>query len=178
MKLNEREIRLGLITLVAVLVGLTYWIGEPRYHAWQAQQEETGALLQRQEASQHLINQTDELNERFEALRERLPTHPVNADITALLLRNLQTVADEHDFLLVRREPEAERQLGDLFEMGITATWEGELPALVRFLYALLSQGANVDVRQLTVAPVQGSPQRLRGTVTIDYAYNRASTDS
>ncbi len=175
MKLNKRESRLAIIALIAVLIGLTYWIGEPRYEAWKQMNEEVDFLLHRQAAAQRLLDQTDDLNERLARLREQLPQHPRDADVTSQLLRNLQQFADEHGLLLLRREPEPERQIGDLYELAITATWEGELSSLVHFLYALQAQGAIVDVRQLTITPVQGTPNRLRGTLTVDYAYSRSA---
>ena len=175
MKLNQRESRLAVVALVAVLVGLTYWVGEPRYEEWKQNNEEVELLIRRQAAAQRLLDQTPELNDRLAFLREQLPQHPPEADVTSQLLRNLQTFADEHGFLLLRREPEPERPIGDLYELAITCTWEGELQSLVHFLYALQSQGAIVDVRQLTITPVQGAPNRLRGTLTVDYAYSRTA---
>lgn len=173
MKLNPREVRLGVIALVAILFGLTYMIGEPRYEAWKQSSDEVEMLVRRQAAAQRLLDQSDDLHRRLSSLREALPQHAREVDVTSQLLRNLQQYADEHDFLLLRREPEAERQIGDLYELAITCTWEGELRSLVHFLYALQSQGAIVDVRQLTITPVQGAPNRLRGTLTVDYAYSR-----
>jgi hypothetical protein len=63
-----------------------------------------------------------------------------------------------------------------LFETAITCDWEGDLPALVNFLYAQQSQGAVSDVRQLSVQPVGGRDVpagHLKGNFTIDYAYRR-----
>ena len=173
MKLNPRETRLALITLIVVLVGLTYWIGEPRYREWQQQNEEVELLERRRDAAQRLLDQTADLEGRLAELREALPQYVEGTDVTSQILRNLQQIADEHNFLLLRREPEPERRIGDLYELAITCTWEGELRALVHFLYALQAQGAIVDVRQLTVTPVQGDGSRLRGTLTVDYAYSR-----
>ncbi len=175
MKLNKRESRLAVITLIAVLIGVTWLMGEPRYEEWQANQEESELLARRQAAAQRLLDQTDALDERLATLREELPQHPRDADVTSQLLRNLQQFADQHGLLLLRREPEPEREVGDLYELAITCTWEGELSALVHFLYALQAQGAIVDVRQLTITPSQGDPSRLRGTFTVDYAYSRST---
>jgi Tfp pilus assembly protein PilO len=174
-KLSNRERRLAIITLTALLFGLTFWVGQPRYEEWKRNNEEVELLVRRQAAAQRLVEQTGELNQRLDVLREQLPQHPREADVTSQLLRNLQQFADQHGFLLLRREPEPERRIGDLYELAITCTWEGELPSLVHFLYALQTQGAIVDVRQLTITPVQGTPNRLRGTLIVDYAYSRAT---
>lgn len=175
MNLNPRETRLALITLLAVLGGLSFWLVEPRYEAWRRDQDEAALLLRRQVTAQRLLDQSEELESRLAALREELPQHPQGTDVTAQILRNLQQFADQHNFTLLRREPEPERQIGDLYELAITCTWEGDLTALVRFLYALQAQGAIVDVRQLTVSPVQGAPGQLRGALTVDYAYSRTT---
>lgn len=177
MKLSPRESVLALATLVAVLIGLTFWQGGPRYDEWKKSSQEMEFLLRRQAAAQRLINQREELNERLDRLRERLPQYPVDTDVTSQMLRSLEGAAVQHDLLLLRREPEPERQISDLFELSITCTWEGELSALVHFLYALQTQDAIVDVRQLTITPVQGAPNRLRGNFTADYAYSRKGAD-
>jgi len=177
MNMTPREARLAMITLVALLIGVTYWIGQPRLESWQRSRAEVDTLLMRKQMAMRLLDQGAELDERLGALRERLPRHPMGTDVTAHLLRNLQQIADQHGLMLLRREPEPERQIGDLYELAISCTWEGELPALVRFLYALQAQGAMVDVRQLTVTPVQGQAERLRGNVTVDYAYSRGTAE-
>ncbi len=173
MKMNPREVRLGVIALIAILAGLTYWLGEPRFRAWQEGQRELELLQRRRDLAQRMLDQTDDLESRLAQLREALPTYPRGTDVTAQILRSLQSTADEHNLVLIRREPEPERRIGDLYELAITTSWEGNLDALVRFLYALYAQGATVDVRQLTVSPVQGSPDRLRGNLTVGYAYSR-----
>lgn len=173
MKLSAREQRLAVIALVAVFGGLGYVLGEARYDIWQESRQERVVLQRRYTAAGQLLERGGDLDQRLAQLRETLPSYPQGTDVTAQLLRRLQQIADEHDFLLLRREPEPEREIGDLYELAITCTWEGTLSALVHFLYALQAQGATVDVRQLTVAPVQGDPERLRGTVTVDFAYSR-----
>ncbi len=175
MTLTRRETRLALMTLAIVLVGLTFWVGEPKYEEWKRLSTEAEALHQRRVIAERLMSQKPELDSRLEVLRETLPAHPAELDVTSQILRNLQRTADEHGLTLLRREPDRERPIGDLYELAVTCTWEGELRALVHFLYALQSQGAIVDVRQLTIAPVQGAPNRLRGNLTVDYAYSRVA---
>ena len=94
----------------------------------------------------------------------------------AELLQALEKMVGQHNLALTRREAAPERQAGDLFETAITCYWEGDLAALVNFLYAQQSQGAVSDVRQLSVQPAGGKDvpaDRLKGTFTIDYAYRR-----
>ncbi len=177
MTLNPRERKLAIGALAALLVGAAYWIGEPRLTEWRETSRIEEALHGRKMIAEHLLNQREELDERMSALREILPRHSMETDVTAQLLRGLQQTADEHDLQLLRREPEPERQIGELYELSITCTWEGGLDSLVHFLYALQTQGAIVDIKHLTIAPVQGSPAQLRGNFTVDYAYSRGVED-
>ena len=92
------------------------------------------------------------------------------------LLLGLEQMVQQQGLTLTRREADAERQAGDLFETSITCYWEGDLEALVNFLHAQQARGAVSDVRQLSVQPA-GGPNvpagRLKGTFTMDYAYRR-----
>ncbi len=178
MKLNPRERMLTIGALVVVLAAVSYWVGESRYAEWRETARMEEALRQRRVIAERLLDQRDDLDRRMEALREGLPRHSMEADVTSQLLRSLQRTADDHGLQLLRREPEEERRIGELYELAITCTWEGTLDALVHFLYALHTQGANVDVRHLTIAPHPGQPAQLRGSFTVDYAYSRVARDS
>lgn len=178
MRLNPRERVLALGVLIVILAAATWWIGEPRYVEWRETARTEEALRQRKLIAERLLNQREELHERMDALRRDLPRYPREADVTSQLLRNLQRAADDHGLQLLRREPEEERRIGELYELAITCTWEGTLTALVHFLYTLQTQGAIVDIRHLTIAPVPGSPAQLRGSFTVDYAYSRVGADT
>ena len=71
----------------------------------------------------------------------------------AELLMTLEKVAGQHGLVLTRRTADAEKEAGDLFETAITCDWEGELAALVHFLYAQQTENAVSDVRHLSVQP-------------------------
>jgi hypothetical protein len=175
MRLNAREIRLAAITLVVVLGWLSVVLVKPRLTQWREAQDQRNELVQERALLQRLIQQEGGLNQRLEALRGNMPVYPVNVDVTAQLLRRLQEKADQSNVLLLRREPEPERPVRDLFELTITCSYEADLSGLVRFLYALQTPGDMIDVRQLNITPVQGKAERLRGTVTVDFAYSRSA---
>lgn len=175
MKFSTRELVLGWVTGVTVLLGVTYWLGQPKAQEWKNAIKARDGLAMRKKEAEHLIGGREDINRRFDAMREQLPKHPAGKDVTAELLITLERTAQQHGLSLLRREPEQERSVGDLYEVAINCTWEGELEALTRFLYALQVQGAILDIRQLSATPGPGGPGRLKGNFTVDCAYSRES---
>ena len=51
------------------------------------------------------------------------------------------------EFRITRNQPYAEKPTGDLFEMGINCTWQGDLPSIIGFLTELQQKGVQYDVR-------------------------------
>lgn len=176
MKIASRELNLLVMTLAVVWLAGTYLVLEPSIVEWAEFREQREDLLARQEAAQQLIDSRPAVESRLAEFRRGLPVFPEGRKTEAELLLGLERMAGQHNLVLTRREADAEREAGDLFETAITCYWEGDLPALVNFLFAQRSQGAVSDVRQLSVQPASGRgepPGRLRGTFTIDYAYRR-----
>ncbi len=176
MKLAARELNLLGLTLAAVVLGLTYLWLEPKLAEWTEFRTAREDLAARREAAERLLASREEVEARLAEFRGGLPVYAAGKKAEAELLLGLEQMAGQHRLTLTRRNAGAERQAGDLFETAITCDWEGDLPALVNFLYAQQSQGAVSDVRQLAVQPVGGRDVpvgHLKGNFTMDYAYRR-----
>jgi hypothetical protein len=175
-KIAARELNLLGLTLAVVVLALTYLVLEPKVREWAEFRERRADLLARQELAQRRLDSRPEVEARLEEFRRGLPVFAAGKKAEAELLQALEKTAGQHELRLTRREADAERQAGDLYETAITCYWEGDLAALVNFLYAQQAQGAVSDVRQLSVQPVAGRDVpagHLKGTFTIDYAYRR-----
>ena len=174
MKISNREVVLGWSTMVVVLLAGTYWLVGPRIAEWKEINQKMGNLARSMQVTEHLIEQQPTWNMRLTELRKDLPQHPRSKEVTSELLKNLEQTARQHGLSLLRREPEEEESMGDnLYEVAIHCTWEGNLDALVHFLYAIQMQGVILDIRQLTVTPLQGENEKLKGSFTVDCAYSR-----
>ncbi|MFH0879500.1 MAG: GspMb/PilO family protein [Lentisphaerota bacterium] len=173
MKISDRELGLAWMTAVVVLLGTTYWLGEPKLKEWEEFSSARQLLTERRVEAERWLNEKDGVEQRLNVLRKTLPKYPPEQDVMEELLRTIERLASEHSLTLIRRETDKERSVGDLYEVAITCTWEGELDALVHFLYALQVQGAILDIRQLGISPAQGGSGRLKGNFTVDCAYSR-----
>ncbi|MBU0676510.1 MAG: type II secretion system protein M [Verrucomicrobia bacterium] len=171
MKLSVRELFLLWLTVAALLVGGSYWYLEPKVKEMKQEQGDRANLENQIQGFRRLLDQEEEWNKRLNDILKTLPSYPMEQDVTSQLLKTLQQTADKHGLILLRREPDKEKQVGDLFEVAITCTWDGELKALVHFLYDLQTRGAIVDIRELAATPSQAG--RLKGSFKVDCAYSR-----
>ena len=173
MKLSRREYALALATLVAVLAAITLTVGTAQWKILMDARKQREALVASRLAYELRIERKPQLQRRVDELWGAIPVYPADLDVSADLLRQIESLASQNQLTLTRREPEKERNVGNLTEVSIHASWEGGLDPLTRFLYAVQNQGAMFDIRQLTINPPKGSNAVLSGTFTVDCAYTR-----
>jgi Tfp pilus assembly protein PilO len=164
------------ITGIILLFGLTYIIAVPRIKGWRAQRTEQKGLDQQVAMRERLVSQTAQWENRLRELRKALPAHPPSKDVTADILIEIENMARQHGVILLSRDVEKEIQHDTLFELSVNCKWEGNLKALVAFLFEIQQKGAMLDVSQLTVAP--NEKRVLRGTFTINSSYTRQPSGS
>lgn len=173
MKLSARELILATVTAGVVLIGGAWYFGAPALDSWTEARANARKAIDEQKLAQRLIDQRPEWEQRYATLRARIPQYGPTDPVTADMLRTVKRIADEHGVMISRIEPDKEKVIGDLSEVAIDCSWESELEPLVRFLYAVQTHPAILDVRQLTVSPAQGGGGRLRGNFTIFFAFSR-----
>lgn len=178
MKLSRRELILAFSAGLVVVVGLSYLLGEPALARWKTAAEQRVKLGDQRKVYQRLIAQRAEWEGRYVEQRGGIPMHATNEQVSAVILKKVEQLASENGLTLARVQPDKEKTLGELSELAIDCAWEGTLEPLVRFLYAVQKQGAILDVRQLTVSPGQGAPDRLKGSFTLFFAFRRMTPGS
>lgn len=174
MKLSPRELILAVVTGAVVLVGGAWYVGAPAVEAWAAARADQRRAIDERKLAARLVEQRPEWEARYAELRSRIPQYGPNDPVTADMLRTVKRLADEHGVSITRIEPDKEKVTGDLSEVAIDCAWDSELEPLVRFLYAVQSHPAILDIRQLSVAPAQGAAGRLRGSFTVFFAFSRS----
>ena len=173
MKTSQRETLLGLITLAIILFGVTYWLGGSRIVEQRRIKEDKIRLLHQIELHKRILAEKDVWFSQLEELQSQLPVYDDKTAITAELLKLIKRTADEYGLDLVRTQPYREQQVGTLYELGVSCSWEGKLEALTRFLFELQKQGIRFDVLQLNAQPDAQRDRILKGSMTIDCAYRK-----
>lgn len=178
MKFSSRELVLSWVTCVVVLIGISYWLGKPKLETWRELARNQEAVNRRLEISQRLLDQRGQWDQRLNDLRIKLSKYPFDKDVTADYLKILERVANESKLSLLKRKPKTEKHHGDLYELAIDCTWEGDLDALAHFLYALEQENVTMDVEQLTVTLKAGGKGKLKGNFTLMCVYTRIPEES
>ncbi len=175
MKLTAREMSLGLATLAVLLVAGTWLWAESRLENLSELRRRRESQEEIVERSQRLLEREDDWRARLAAIHERLPRYGADERVSAALMQMMEGKASESDLSLLRATPERERKVGELYEISINYRWEGDLEALIQFLYRMQTESLNLDFRQLSISPSsdRGQGLRLQGSFIVDIAYTR-----
>lgn len=173
MKMSSREIILAWLTCLAIIGGVTFWFIEPRLRTLRDMSRRITIAERKIERDQNLLNTRQEWNQRLTELRKTLTKYPQDKDLTAEYLKLIERLAKENNLTLVQRRPDKEKTQGGLYELSINCTWEGNLEAIVRFLYTLEQQDVSMTIEELTISTISGKNDQLRGSFSLICAYTR-----
>ncbi|MGD9874541.1 MAG: hypothetical protein AB7T27_09765 [Kiritimatiellia bacterium] len=174
MKISIRELMLAWLTMVVVVLALSWYAGMKKWDALQKAREQSSDIRTVMEHDQKLLDGRDELMRKMQELRSQLPSHPEKLDVTSELLRNLEQTANKSGLVLKTRSAGAETVSSNkLCEISIKCDWEGSLETLVPFLFDIQEQGVRYDIRELRVVPSKGEKEKLNGNFILDCAYSR-----
>lgn len=172
MKVSQRELTLGVITLVSLMVGVTWYVMDDKLAEHKAKGAEITRLEGQIRIDERRVKMQDEWMAELEELQRGLRLFDIKKKIVSPdLMDTINNIADKHGLNIIRNHPRPEVPTDDLFEMAITCPWEGELEALVGFLAELQQQGARYDIRMLDISPVGKNTGRLKGSMVLHCAY-------
>ena len=170
-KLARREMWLAIVGGLGMAFFVTFWIVQDSLSDWKTASLAEKKVADKLRLTKKVLGKGPEVATLLEVLQRRLPRYGPDRDVTAEQMRTLDRIAQEQSFGLGQREPQAEGTNGVVREIVIHTAWNSNLDALTHFLYALQTQDVIFDVRRLTVLPVQGSADSLKGSLVINSAY-------
>lgn len=177
MKISKREMIIGIATLFTVLFGLTYGLGGSKIEEQRNLAEDKARLLRQIKLHQRILKEQEKWAGRLEELQAQLPAYDQRVSVNGEILKSIKRIADRHKLDLTKSRTNPEQAVGNLFELSVVCDWEGELDALVHFLFEVNEQGLRFDVRELTVRPDAKRAGILGGDIIIDCAYRRTGDD-
>lgn len=174
MKISQREMFLGILTLTAVQIGITWYLVDSRLEEWKARAGTIDKNEQQVRHYQTAIKMQENWADELEELQTGLRIFPDDKrSVASDLMKTIKEISSKHGLDITRSQPYAEQPTGSLFELGINCTWQGGLDAVVGFLAELQQQGVSYDVRQLNITPVGKNTGDLKGNMVIHCAYTR-----
>jgi len=179
MKITQREMILGVVTLACVLFGTTLYVADKKMEKFKAKKTQIEKLRQQISLHQHAIKMQDNWMGELDVLQQDLRVFDDDQrSVSPELMKTIKGIYDKHALEIKRSQPYSEKPTGNLFELGINCTWEGTLDALVGFLADLQQQGVRYDVRSLNIQPVGKNSGKLKGNMVINCAYTRQAVSA
>ncbi len=178
MKMSRREMMIGVATLFTLLFGVTYWLGGSKIAEHREMREQKDRLTRQIELDKRILQEKEGWTERLAELQEQLPVYDRKVYVTGEIQKQIKRIADKNKLDFTKSRSDAEKRAGSLYELSVACDWEGELDALVHFLYEINEKGLRFDVRELSVRPDAKRAGILRGDMTIACAYRRAGEES
>ncbi len=133
------------------------------------QTAEDNVILQKE-----LIAAKDIWAQRYEEKKPQMPTFEPDVQVDTYWLNIMDLAAERHGVKIRNRHSGEETKVSDVYEFPIEVKdWESELEPFVNFMYALQAEGAMLDIRTLTIAPVSNKPGLLKGSFVLYCAYMR-----
>jgi len=177
MKISNREIIIAMITLAVILFGFTYWMGGSRISEQRTIAEEKVRLRRQIKLHKRILEEKKNWVGRLNALQGELPEYGRKISVNVELPKKIKHMADRHHLDLLQTTPGGEKQIGSLYELSVNCKWQGNLDALIHFLYELHTQGIRFDVRKINVKPVAKQADMLKGSMVINCAYRRTEEE-
>ncbi len=123
-----------------------------------------------------LIASARDWADRYERVKDQMPVFEPGRQVDTYWLNIMDIAAEQHGVRIRNRSAKEETVLSDVYEFPIEVRdWEATLESFLRFMHALISEGAMLDIRELRVSPVPNRQGMLRGSFILYCAYMRGS---
>ncbi|HEY5653733.1 MAG TPA: type 4a pilus biogenesis protein PilO [Pontiella sp.] len=174
MKISKNEMILGVVVLAGGLGWVTLNLVEKQMTEWKSMATEMEKMEQQMRLDKRRINMQEEWIAELKELQKNLRAFDINQRTVAPeLMKTIKIISNKHGLEITRSQPRNEKPTGDLYELGINCTWQGELKSVINFLADLQRQGVNYDVRTLNIKPVEEKTGKLGGNMVIHCAYTK-----
>ena len=174
MSLTRRELMLAMVTLFAIAFGVLGMQARTRLDLMGEKSEQVAKLRRLRDAERELISMGAAWRARYDAVREQMPVFEQDRRVDIFWLTRMDTLAEKFGVNIIRRQVGSETLVGDVYEFPIECReWDGTLDAITRFLHALQSEGAMLDIRDILIRPHPSVAGRLRGTFSLYCAFMR-----
>jgi len=174
MKIKPSEAVLGLITLTVALFTVSYMAARPKIERIKEIEQDQANIRKLILRNRETIAEKQKWTREYAKLNKMMPTLPAGRKTDAHWLEIMDSMASKNGVKIFKRQAGEEKKMGDVYELPLECKeWEGTLDSMLHFLFDMQSEGAMLDIRQLSVKP-QGKDV-LRGRFMLYCAYMRES---
>ena len=177
MSLSRHEQNLAIATAFVVAFGLLAMKLRDGLDAWGDSLSRLEGLRRNRAEARELINMGPQWKAQYEKVRREMPVFEPGRQVDTYWMSEMDRLAAEHSVSITRRQVGRETLVGDVYEFTTECQWEAPLDAFAKFLHAMQSAGAMLDVRDLVVRTNDRRKGFLRGSFTLYCAYMRGEAE-
>ncbi len=181
MSMLKSEKILSAITLFVVAFGLLGTQIRSRLEVITKKTGKVDELSARIQTQRELIASARDWKDRYDKVKDQMPVFEKGKQVDTYWLNIMDIAAEKYGVKIRNRSAKEETIISDVYEFPIEVRdWEATLESFLKFMHAMQSEGAMLDIRDLKVSPVPNRQGILKGSFVLYCAYMRgnATTDS
>ena len=177
MSMTKREKVLAAATVLVVAFGLAGTQARSRVEAIREKSATAAALADRIRMQRELIGAAADWAARYDGVKDQMPVFERGKQVDTYWLNIMDLAAEQYGVKIRNRSAKQETVMSDVCEFPIEVReWEATLEAFVKFVHAVQSEGAMLDMREMRVAPLPNRPGIFKGSFVLYCAYMRGDT--
>ncbi len=177
MSMSRHDQNLLVATVLVIAFGLLAMRLRPGLDAWRDSLSRLDGLRRNRAESRELIDMGPQWRAKYDEVREEMPVFEPGRQVDTYWMSEMDRLAREFNVSITRRKVGNETPTGDVFEFSTECEWEAPLDAFAKFLHAMQSAGAMLDVRELVIRTQERKKGYLRGSFVLHCAYMRGETE-
>ena len=163
------------VTAGVLLFGAVGAVARARVEKIAEKRRAIARLEERVSLQKELIGARAEWEARYEKVRDRMPVFTPGEQVETYWLAVMDDAAARHGVRILQRDLKEESVAAGVCELPVEVrSWEATLESFVRFVHALESAGAMLEMRELRIMQVPNKQGWLKGSFTLSCAYMRA----
>lgn len=163
------------ITAGVLLFGVVGAVARARIEKIAEKRRAIARLEERVSLQKELIGARADWEARYEKVRDRMPVFTPGEQVETYWLAVMDDAAAKHGVRILQRDLKEESVVAGVCELPVEVrSWEAPLESFVRFVHALESAGAMLEMRELRIMQVPNKQGWLKGSFTLSCAYMRA----
>lgn len=177
MSMTKREKVLASATVFVLAFGLIGSQARNRIDLIGVKAKAAQDLSDRIAMQRELIDAAGDWSARYEKVQNQMPVFGRNDQVDTYWLNIMDMAAEQYGVKIRSRSAKNETVKSDVCEFPIEVReWEATLESFLKFVHAIQSEGAMLDIREMKVSPVPNKQGYLKGSFVLYCAYMRGDT--
>ena len=177
MSLSRHDQKLLVATGLVAAFGLLAMRLRPGLDAWSESLSRLDGLRRNRAEARELIEMGPQWRAQYDKVRGEMPVFETGRQVDTYWMSEMDRLAREHGVSITNRKSLPETLVGDVYEFAIDCQWDAPLDAFAKFLHAMQSAGAMLDVRELVIRTQSAKKGFLRGSFVLHCAYMRGESE-